>query len=263
MADNLRTEDIFFEIHRNLPRQGPGDSQSTARAFFMLPELPPEPRILDVGCGPGMQTRDLLRLSRGTVYAVDTHFPFLEELWHNLRSEAATSRRMRDAQGRLIRILASMSSLPFCAQAFDLIWSEGAIYIMGFDQGLTSWRPHIRPGGCLVVSEISWFKADAPPELRSFWASMYPAMRSVEANLEAVQEAGYQVVGHFVLPAASWWPNYYAPLQERVRFLRDKYRSDPETLRLLDEEQQEIELFRRYSAWYGYVFYVARRPSGD
>ena len=37
----------------------------------MMEYLPPEPRILDIGCGPGVQTVELLRLSGGTVVALE------------------------------------------------------------------------------------------------------------------------------------------------------------------------------------------------
>ena len=47
---------FFFEIHQGLPREGPGDFDSTRRALALLGGLPERPRILDIGCGPGMQT---------------------------------------------------------------------------------------------------------------------------------------------------------------------------------------------------------------
>ncbi len=53
----------FIELYCSLPRGGPGDNVSTRRAFEMLEHLPDEPRILDLGCGPGMQTLELARLS--------------------------------------------------------------------------------------------------------------------------------------------------------------------------------------------------------
>ena len=61
----------FIELYGSLPRGGPGDNASTRRAFQAMEHLPPEPRILDLGCGPGMQTIELLRLYRGTVVALD------------------------------------------------------------------------------------------------------------------------------------------------------------------------------------------------
>lgn len=45
-------QDIFFEIHQDLPREGPGRDKYTRKAFQMLPAMD-KPKILDIGCGPG------------------------------------------------------------------------------------------------------------------------------------------------------------------------------------------------------------------
>ena len=63
--------DYFVELFGTLPRAGPGDNASTRRAFETMEHLPCEPRILDIGCGPGVQTVELLRLSGGSVVALD------------------------------------------------------------------------------------------------------------------------------------------------------------------------------------------------
>ena len=41
--------------------------------------------------------------------------------------------------------------------------------------------------------------------------------------------------------------------------LREKYADNAEAQNALDEELAEIDLFRKYSSYYGYEFYVARR----
>lgn len=61
VSDNL--PEIFWEVHSGLPREGPGDNKSTRKAYMMLGDLPENPRILDIGCGPGMQTVELAKLS--------------------------------------------------------------------------------------------------------------------------------------------------------------------------------------------------------
>ena len=40
--------------------------------------------------------------------------------------------------------------------------------------------------------------------------------------------------------------------------LREKYRANIEAMSVLEMEQKEIDLFRKYSNYYGYVFYVMR-----
>ena len=66
--------DYFLQIYGTLPRAGPGSNELTRGALEMRPHVPESPRILDVGCGPGMQTVELLRITNGTVVALD-HMP--------------------------------------------------------------------------------------------------------------------------------------------------------------------------------------------
>jgi ubiquinone/menaquinone biosynthesis C-methylase UbiE len=239
---------IFFEIHRDLPREGPGNFESTQRAFSLLPALPPQPHILDLGCGPGMQTLHLLQLSQGTVVAVDNHAPFLDQL--------SARARQTDVTDRLTTLNADMAALPFAPGSFDLIWSEGAAYSIGFETALQRWQPLLKPPGYLAVTEISWLTPNPPEAVRQFWAVEYPAMQTVTANLAIIQRLGYQLLGHFNLPAAAWWTDYYTPLAARLQQLREKYSHEPEALEVIALHEQEIELYRPYADDFGYVFYV-------
>src|SRR5688572_18401972 len=70
----------FFLLHSGLPREGPGSDDSTRQALRRLGALPAEPRVLDLGCGPGRQTLVLARELGAVITAVDAHAPFLKEL---------------------------------------------------------------------------------------------------------------------------------------------------------------------------------------
>ena len=87
----------------------------------------------------------------------------------------------------------------------------------------------------------------------------YPAIGSIDENLAAIRDDGYDLAGHFVIPDSSWWDMYYVPILEKLPRLREKYRSDAEALGVLDEHDLEIDFFKRYSAYYGYVFFVMKR----
>ena len=63
--------------------------------------------------------------------------------------------------------------------------------------------------------------------------------------------------GHFVLPRASWWTDYYAPKAARLGMLRERYRGEPDVLTALDESERELAVHRRYGHLYDYVFFVA------
>ena len=244
--------DLIFELYEGTPRQGPGNAASTRRAFAMLPQLPERPRTLDVGCGSGAQTRELPALTRGSVTAVDIHLPFLRVL---RSSVVGTDARV----GRVYPVAASMMALPFTDGAFDLVWSEGAMYIMGFGEGLRSWRRLLRPGGGLVATEVAWLRDDPPAEIREFWAAGYPAITTIEANVSTARAEGYEPLGHFVLPESAWLDDYYAPLEKRLTEFRAAHAGNVEAEALVAETEHEISLYRRFSAWYGYVFYVLRK----
>ena len=145
---------VFLELHSGLPREGPGDDESTLRALRLCTDLPARPDILDVGCGPGMQTLALLGATAGTMTAVDFYQQFLDQLAEQAHATGV---------GERLRILrADMHELPFAPDSFDLIWSEGAAYIMGISEAFTTWREFLRPRGYIVVTEVSWLVEDVP-----------------------------------------------------------------------------------------------------
>lgn len=241
---------IFYELHEKLPRQGPGDSTSTAKAYRLASSLPETPRILDVGCGSGIQTIELAKLSGGTVTGLDNHRPFLDKLL----SEAAKS----GLTGQIEAVEGAMEELPFKEESFDLIWSEGAIYIMGFEKGLAEWKRFLKPGGYISVSDMSWLVNPPPQEVLEYWQNEYPGLINVDEHLEIIEKQGYSPVGHFTLPASSWWESYYNPTIEVLKNLKEKYIGNPALEPVLLETESEIELFRNYSHSYGYVFYVMK-----
>jgi SAM-dependent methyltransferase len=177
----------------------------------------------------------------------------LERLQH--QAEAVAHR----LPGQITPLRMSMFTLGFARHSFDLIWSEGAIYIIGFEEGLRSFRALLKPGGYLAATELSWLKDDPPREIAAFWEANYPGMKSTAANRAGIQRQGYAETAIFTLPESSWWANYYSPLEKRVARLREKYSDDPAAAGPLDETQLEIDLYRKYSSWYGYVFYVMQK----
>ena len=106
------------------------------------------------------------------------------------------------------------------------------------------------------MSELSWLGAERPEEAAHYWAENYPDMQDVAGNLARARAAGYRVVAHETLPERAWWDDYYDPLAARTARLREKYADDAEALAHLDTGEREWEMYRRYAAHYGYVFYV-------
>jgi len=243
---------IFFDLHSDMPREGPGDDATTSHVWSLIaPHLPPAPEILDVGCGPGAQSIVLARASGGRVTATDVHEPFLREV------EARAQRAGVADRVRVVRT--PMQALPFADASFDVVWSEGAAWIMGFAAALEAWRQLVKPGGFLVVSELSWV-SDAPDATASaFWDEAYPAMRDVAGNRQAIAAAGLDIVADVVLPRAAWFGGYLEPLARRAEALAAAHRDDAATVRWLAEQRREVEIARDCDG-FEYVFYVARAP---
>ncbi|MGH7924244.1 MAG: class I SAM-dependent methyltransferase [Candidatus Binatus sp.] len=243
---------IFLELTEGLPRQAPGSAAATLRALGLVRGLPPRPRILDVGCGPGAQTIELARATGGWLVAVDIRQRFLDELTERAAEAGVLP--------QITTVNSSMFDLDFAEASFDLIWSEGAIYIQGFAAGLAAWQRFLKPGGWIAVSELTWLVPGPPAEAAEYWTRSYPGMGSIERNCRLVAEAGYVNMDGFVLPLDDWH-NYYGPAERRVEELREKYAGDPEMLATLDQANREHALFRAHHDAYGYVFYVMRKPS--
>ena len=249
MAEDTTTA-LFFELFSGLPQQGPGDAGSTLRALSLVPGVGPETRILDIGCGTGRQTRVLAQNSPARIVAIDNHLPFVDAL----NSEAS---RLGLAE-RLEARVDDMRHLDFADASFDLIWCEGAIYIAGVEAALRDWRRLLVRGGYVDFTEVCWTRPDPPDECVSFWNQEYPAIRDATALLTAIDACGYETVGHFMLPRSAWWDDYYRPLELNVKAFRLRYRGRPEAQELADQCQREIDVWKAYSDYYGYAFFVAR-----
>jgi SAM-dependent methyltransferase len=240
--------EALFRLFEGLPRQGPGSDACTREALRRLPALPAAPRVLDLGCGSGRSTLVLAEALRTKVIAVDNHQPFLDQL----RAIA----RERGLEHLIEARCADMAAAGVAPGSIDLLWSEGAIYFLGFEKGLRLWRPLLAPGGCLAVTECSWLSADPPAEAAAFFRQSYPGMAGVSENVERARAAGFEVLDRFALPSEAWWHEYYLPLEARMDLLAAD--RGPELVAAIAETRREIDLARRCGDAYGYVFYLMR-----
>ena len=244
-------DEMFWEIHSGLPREGPGDNTSTRHAFELMKDLPLHPHILDVACGPGMQTMELARLSDGEITALDFHLPFLQEVDRRVRESGIAN--------RVKTVHASMMEMPVSEGHFNIIWCEGAMYIMGVREALGDWRRFLAPGGYIAFTEPCFLTDEPSEEVRQAWMNDYPAMGSIENTKKIIEETNYDNLGHFVIPDSAWWDEYYTPQEARLKVLRETYHDVPEKLKHIEETQAEIDMHRQYSRYYGYIFFVVQK----
>ena len=249
--DEDRFIKLLVELHDGLPRLGPGNTESTLKALAFCKSLPESPDILDIGCGTGAQTLVLASATDGHITATDLIAQFLDQLNKTIKEQ--------NLENRIETIEADMNDLPFPDSSFDLVWSEGAAYIMGFDNALTQWKRLVKPGGYLVATEASWFKPNPPPELKKFWQENYPAIRSVEDNLAAARKLDWETVANFHLPVEAWTVDYYGPLKQRLPVFRESNANDKDAQEVAEMTDYEMSLMDNYSDYCGYEFYILRR----
>lgn len=243
---------IFFEVFESLPRQGPGSRDCAARALRLCEGLPAAPVILDLGCGVGGQSMHLAELTTGSIVAIDSHPPSIERL--------KTTIAVRGLSQRVQAQVGDMAHPGLPPESFDLIWSEGALYNIGLGNALGICHGLLRPGGYLAFTDAVWRMENPPCEVKASFALDYPTMGTATDVVAAIQHRGFKFIGRFTLPDDAWWGDFYSPMELRLKELRGKYDNDADALAILDQLALEPEMHRRYSDYYGYEFFVARRP---
>ncbi|HOC88796.1 MAG TPA: methyltransferase domain-containing protein [bacterium] len=242
---------LICEYFSSIERQGPGSPEVTIKALSFIDHLTPASRIADIGCGSGGQTMVMARHSPGHITGIDL-FPAFIELFNS-------NARKLNLQERVTGRVGSMEKLAFEAEELDLIWSEGAIYNIGFERGLNEWRGFLKPGGFIAVSEASWFTDERPAEIDQFWKNAYPEIDTIPVKVAQMQKAGYIPVATFVLPENCWTEHFYEPqIPAQESFLK-KHAGNKTAEELVANERHEAELYLKYKEFYGYVFYIGKK----
>ncbi len=244
---------LMVDLHRDGTRQGPGSDDETLRALELTRfDRSSTLKIADIGCGTGASTLALAKmLPNASITAIDLFPEFLEIL-----KERASA---TGCAGKIETRAESMASLSLSAESYDLLWSEGAIYNMGFSNGIHAWRPFLRSDGMLVVSEITWLRPDPPKEILEHWSAEYPEIATAPEKIATLESAGYDLAGYFVLPSSCWIENYYNPTEQRIPGFLERHPDSPEAVQVVELERQEADLYRRYKDDFSYGFYVARK----
>jgi len=243
--------EYIYELCEALPRSGPGDNEYTRRAFNMIPIFQTPPFILDIGCGQGMQTIELAKISNGKIIALDNHQGFLDILLEQSKKQGL--------EGKIIPQNMSMLDMDFEKETFDIIWSEGALYFMGFQDGLKRCHQLLKEKGYLAVSELVYTIPNPPPTVVEYFESEYPDIKNIEENIEIIKKEGFDLVANFILPESAWLNNYYLPMEKKLPRLNEKYEGNEVALAVFDGFQSEADFYRKYSNFYGYEFFVMKK----
>ena len=242
---------LICEYYSNLERQGPGSPEVTIKALSFVDNLNDKSLIADIGCGSGGQTRILAQHAPGSITGIDLFPVFIDLFNRNIEEQ--------NLQNKAKGIVGSMDDLPFKDEELDLMWSEGAIYNIGFERGLNEWRKFLKTGGYIVVSEVSWFTDERPTEIDDFWMDAYPEIDTIPNKVMIMQKAGYIPTATFVLPESCWIENFYAPQVNAQKVFLEKNFDNKPAAEFIANQRHESELYLKYKEYYGYVFYIGKK----
>lgn len=237
----------FYDIFSALPRQTVGSDASTraalARVRDHLPRHRP-PMVADFGCGTGRASLVLAHDLGCAVTALDIRSCALQRL-------AAEAEQCGLAE-RIHPLRADLAAPPLAPHSLDLIWCEGATFILGVERSCREWASLLRPGGWLVFSDLVWGAAP-DDETMAFMAELDITPPTRDGVLDAVLAAGLEPRHTFTLPDTDWWDEYYVPLAE----LLEKQPPSPQVAVLW----HEIEIRWAHPASTDYVFVLAQRAT--
>ena len=189
-----------------------------------------KPRILDIGCGSGAPTLELARLSQGEVIGIDIDQPALDQFTRKIKEAGLTE--------KVKAVNCSMFDMDFAVDSFDIIWSEGSIYAIGFERGLLEWRQFLKLGGFMVIHD---------------------ERGNVEEKLEQIYNCGYELLGYCILSKETWWTEYFAPLEKLIAESRTSHTDDPKILEEIHQAQEELDMFKKNPECNSSVCFVIKR----
>lgn len=242
---------LIVEYYSHTKRQGPGSPEITKKALSFIDNLSDNSHIADIGCGTGGQTMVLTQNTSGKITGVDLFPKFINQF--NLNAEKL------NLQNRVKGIVGSMDNLQFKNEELDLIWSEGAIYNIGFERGLKEWHKFLKPGAYIAVSEATWFTDERPTEINDFWMMEYPGIDTIPNKVAQMQKAGYIPVATFILPENCWLEHFYEPQVEARRLFLNKHAGNKIAIEFIAGQVHEEELYNKYKSFYGYVFFIGKK----
>jgi len=183
----------------------------TREAFKLLPKCK-NPHILDIGCGTGVPTIELAKISDGHVIGIDIDVTSLKLLQRKIKETKSNN--------RVSVIRDSILTMDFPEESFDIIWSEGSIFVIGFENGIKKWRRFLKPNGFLVIHDENKDKTE---------------------KLGLITKYGYKLIAQFEISDNLMWLEYFTPLEQLIQEFRHKYPSDSELINELDKDQIEID----------------------
>ncbi|MFX1279095.1 MAG: class I SAM-dependent methyltransferase [Promethearchaeota archaeon] len=200
----------------------------TKMAFESIPKID-HPRILDIGCGTGIPTLELARLSNGEITGIDIDQKALDKLSIKIKNLGLSEKI--NVYNR------SIYNTKFKDEAFDILWEEGVAHLLDLKKTLTECNRILKLHGFMVSGEANnW----------------------VNRKLKHFPRFGFKLIKQIPWESECWWTDYYAPLEEKINSLRKKY-GNLDNLKEIQRHITEIEMVKKNPAGFDCITYVFQK----
>jgi len=200
----------------------------TRKAFHLLPKLD-KPQILDIGCGTGVPTIELAKLSNGYITAMDINSEDLKILEDKIK--------VHGLENRISIIRESLLKNEFKNRSFDIIWAEGVIHIIDFEKGFRECRKLLKKEGFLVLNE---------------------AIKGIKDYITQLSSFGFRLYDWFKLPNNAWWDEFYKPLESRIKELSEM-NLNKNLKNKISRYKKEINLVKTDPKNFNTAFYILQK----
>jgi len=169
----------------------------TRKAFESIPKID-SPNILDIGCGTGVPTLEIAKLTNGKILAIDSDKESVNRL-----KEKVKKFKYED---RILVVHDSVLLIKFVEKHFDIIVAEGLFNIIGFEKGLAYFTKFLKKDGYFLIHD---------------------EFLNREKKLKIIEKYQYKLLDEITLNEDIWWNEYYSCLEKKL-FDTEKVKSDIE-----------------------------------
>lgn len=243
---NMEIPLYFYIAYRDLDRLSAGSENTTLKALDKI-DLPTsgELNILDIACGVGSSTLLLAKyFKNSTIESFDLFKHYVDRLDEKILENNLTD--------RVFTYCMDMRDPDFANGEFDMVFCESSIEIIGFEKGLSEWKRLLKPGGYMVVSDVSWLKKPSK-ESQKFWKNTYDEVASIEEKISKIRELGYEFVDYVIVPKEDWI-EFHKKLEKNLNSLK----GDKSAEKFITQLKNEMKIYERNSDDYTYVFYIMK-----
>lgn len=244
---NMEVPLYFYTAYMNLERLSPGSEDTTLKAIDKINiDACNELNILDIACGVGTSTILLANyFKNSTVEAFDLFKHYVDILNEKIAEN--------DLQDRVFSYVMNMDDPDFANEEFDIVFCEASCEIIGFKRALDEWKRLLKPERYLIMSDISWISKPSD-ESKRFWKNIYMEVDTIESKIRQIEVAGYEFIDYVIVPKEDWI-DYHNKLEKNL----NKLNGDKSAKEFVNQLKKEIEIYRKNSGDYSYVFYILKK----